>query len=360
MLTATKLAKTQTVERLIKLWAERYTVDLSSFYSDDPTFYNLLLEATSPTGRALTAAKLRDSLVDLKCQMAGIQAKSLYEYIPNVLNLSEARRLTPFAFQVYKKLLEVYQQQSFNVTSPLARLMAVGGSGRVALSVWGIPDIEQLATTLEPILLECQEQHVAAKDWRTLGFITTQFNFSNELLLHNLTPVEKSLLGPYLKFVEEQVALPWQRVCAAAAKHQIGSPAFTLVEQMLPVAEEIAQNSYCQMIQRFPHHRSRRGQLDHPGVTHSCLRDLQMFQSYLWLSILEESRTPIDQELVSLCVLVMQSVEVKWELIEQWSQLLMAEITSRLQPEQKLLLLPYAQAMEQAFFNARHRLGATA
>ena len=213
----------------------------------------------------------------------------------------------------------------------------------------GIPDITKLATELEPVLLEFQEQHVASKDWRALGFITTQFNFTNKLLLPKLTLVEQVLLGPYLKFVEEQMALPWQRVCAAAASHQPDSPALNLVEQMFPAAAEIANTVYRQLSQLFCDHRSRRGGLGHPDVAHSCLRDLQMFQAYLWLCVLEESMTPVEQELVDLCVMVMQIVGVEWELMEQWNHLLMAELTRRVQPEQKYLLQPYTEGMEQAF-----------
>ncbi len=63
------------------------------------------------------------------------------------------------------------------------------------------------------------------------------------------------LLCPYFKFVEEQVAIPWQRVCAAAAKHEQGSEALTLVAQMLPMASEISSTVYCQLLQLFPDHR---------------------------------------------------------------------------------------------------------
>jgi hypothetical protein len=82
-----------------------------------------------------------------------------------------------------------------------------------------------------------------------------------------------------------------------------------------------------------------------------------MFQAYLWLSVLEESIKPVEQELVPLCVMVMPIVEVKWEMIDKWKQLLIDEIESYVQPEQKHLLLNYTQGMEQAFFEARKRLG---
>ena len=361
MLSTIQIVRTPATERLLKLWAKRYTPDLSSLPLDqEPWLYVLLVEASSPEGRANTAAKLQDSLVNLNCQMAGIQARSLYEYIPNVLDLNEARRLTQYSCLVYQKILQIYQQSSVITTSLTEKLRVIAGEKEnCSLSMWGMPEIEQLATALEPLLLELQKQHIASKDWRTLGFITTLLNFSNKLFLRQITPIEQVLLRPYFKFVEEQVAIPWERVCAASANHKLGSPALTLVEQMLPVSEEIAHHVYHQLTQLFPYHRSRRGSLSNPDVAHSCIRDLNMFQAYLWLCVLESSLAPVEQELVKLCVMVMQTVEVRWEIIEQWRQLLMDEIISRVKQEQKHLLLPYTQGIQQAFLKERMRLGAT-
>lgn len=356
MLVITQSVKSASVNRLTKFWAERYTPELSFDSLQDPWSYRELVELASPQGRASTVAKLEPSLVEIKCQMAGILAKDLYEYIPNILDLIEARRLSLSLCQVYIKLLELYQQSSGITTSPTSMLLAMAGDSK--LSAWGIPDIEQLASELQPVLLEFQEQHIASKDWRTLGFMTTLLNFSNKLLLYKLTPIEQVLITPYFKFVEEQVAVPWERVCAAAAKHDLDSAALALVEQMLPDSDRIGRAVYQRMTQLFPNHRSRRGGLTEPGVAHSCIRDLNMFQAYLWLCVLEESMEPVEKELVALCVMVMEGVGVKWELTAQWTKLLVDEINSRISLKQRSLLHPYTQGMERAFFKKRSRLGA--
>lgn len=346
MLITSQSIKTPSVECLLNLWAQRYAPDLSSL----PLY--ALQEADSLKGRALTAAKLKDNVLDVNCQMAWIQTKTLYTYISNILDLSEARRITQFAFRVYKKLLLVYQQHFLSDdASP-----TVGGEDN-SLSRWKMPAINELAYALEPILMVFQEQHLVSKDWRSLGFMTTQLNFSNKLILKKLTHEEKVLLVPYLKFVEEQVAMPWQRVCFAAAKHELGSPTFTLVEQMLPAAGDIAQAVYHRLINLFPNYRSRRGELNDPEVTHSCIRDLTMFQAYLWLCFLESSLAPIEAELLPLCVMVVEGVEIKWEVTEKWCQVLADEVISRVNPEQKALLLPYTQGMQHLFFKHRERLG---
>src|SRR3712207_1726597 len=80
-----------------------------------------------------------------------------------------------------------------------------------------IPNVQRVAEMLEPTLMLFQSQYEGAKDWRTLGSITAQLNFTNALLMPKLTPAEQSMIAPFFRFVEEQIPLTWQRVCAAAA-----------------------------------------------------------------------------------------------------------------------------------------------
>ncbi|KYC43054.1 hypothetical protein WA1_13210 [Scytonema hofmannii PCC 7110] len=356
MLLSVNISKTPSSECLLKHWAERYTVDVSSL-SKNPKFYGELVKAAWPEARALTTAKLLKTVLERTSYRAVIQAKSLYEYIPDMIDFQAEQRISQFAYKVYQTLLSFYQQQSGIAVTPRVKQMTSGSTEEVALVLSTIPSIEKLVNELEQLLLKYQDQHLITKDGRVLGFLTTLFNFTNQLLINQLTPVEKVLLCPYFKFLEEQVAVPWQRVCAAAAQHPLGSPALALVEQMFPIANEISSVVYCRLLQLLPNHHSLRGSLGHPEVAHSCLRDLDMFQAYLWLCVLEESLKPIEQELVPLCVMVMPSVGVEWEMTNQWKRQLVDEIENRVQPEQKPLLLNYTQGMESAFFAARQRLG---
>jgi Phycobilisome protein len=342
MLKTSEVVKTPSVERLLNLWAKRYVPELSLVSLNNSSSYGSLLQASSPQGRALTANKLKDSILNSNCQMALIQAKSIYSYIPNILDLNEARRITQFAFRVYKKLLQIYLIQSGTDASS---------------TVWGILAIADLAYALEPILMVFQEQHIASKDWRALGFMTTQLNFTNRLIEKKLTPDEKVLFAPYLKFVEEQVAIPWQRVCATAAKYELGSPELNLVEQMMPASHEIAKTVFHKLLELVPNHRSRRGELKEANVTHSCLRDLNMFQAYIWLCFLNQSIEPLEKELLPLCVMVVEGVGIKWELTEKWCEVLAVEMESRVTQEQKVMLQPYTQGMCEVFWKGRDRLG---
>jgi Phycobilisome protein len=351
MLVGSQLSQVPTVERLVTLWGDRYLPDLSILsIGNDPHVRNELRKASSPVGRTQTVGKLHKNLVEESCKLAAVRTKDLYNHLPDGFDIKEVIQLAHFASRVYFKLLEVYQTTPASVRPFKKELHpSIGDS---SLEAWGIPKISQLADTLEPLLLEFQEQHLLSQDWRTLGFITTQINFSNALLIEQLTPVEQVLINPYFKFLEEQVALPWQRVCAAAAKHSLTSPAFVLVEQMLPKTSEISNAVYDRLRKSsFQSHQSRRGRLDNPAVKHSCLRDLSMFQAYLWLCVLQGNSNVVEQELVALCVMVLESVGIPWKMTARGNEFLIDEILSRLNASQKYLIGPYSEGMSKAFYH---------
>ncbi|MGB3653761.1 MAG: hypothetical protein WBA41_21450, partial [Rivularia sp. (in: cyanobacteria)] len=72
---------------------------------------------------------------------------------------------------------------------------------------------------------------------------------------------------------------------------------------------------------------------------------------------LEQSMTPIEQELIPLCAMVVEGVDIKWELTQKWCEVLASEMESRLDSEQKDLFKVYTQGMKQAFFKERRSLG---
>ncbi|HAA31058.1 MAG TPA: hypothetical protein DCE56_29310 [Cyanobacteria bacterium UBA8553] len=354
MLKNTKSVNTTSVERLVKLWEKRYVPDLSTFFlQQDSLSISQLIEATSKEGRAKTAAKVQ-RLMQTNCECAGIRTDILFSYIPNLVNLSETQRLVQFVLQVYGKAVEIYKQQpplSASLAEVSRPLVSVNLSNRAFLELarpaLEVPAMEQFAMLLEPVIKQLREQHKLAKDKRTIGFISTQFHFSTELVLQKITPVEQVLLNPYFKFVEEQVCIPLQRVCYAAAQHNSDSPILAIVEQLLPLSREISSTVYRRATQLNPNYRSLRGKLSHPRVMASTLRDLEMLQVYLWVCILEGNMTAVEQELLPLCIMVFPSVEVTWDLVKQMLQLLMDELIARVKPAHKHRLLPYTQAMQQ-------------
>lgn len=355
MLKISRLQRTP-VDRLTEIWAARYVPDLSTLsLPQEQLSLTELLEAASSNGRKETVTKLQ-RILDIHCKCAGIQTSVLFAYIPNVVNLTEAQGIARAAGQVYQAILDIHRQESptnafltgLHETTIIDMSSAMPGLD---------PDIvEQLATALELPLQRFREQHLSSSDRRALGFMSTQFHLSAKLVLNRLTLAEQVLLSPYFRFVEEQVCIPWQRICTAAANHADNSPALLLVEQMLPKSRKIAASVFRKAVQIFPNYRSRRGKLSEPGVKASSIRDIEMFQAYLWLCVLEGRMAAVEEELYPLSAMVYPSVNVTWELVEQMLRLLVDEIVMQVSPSQVSLVQPYLSAMQEIF--APPQLGA--
>jgi hypothetical protein len=357
MLKTVQLLDNPSVDRLSQLWAQRYVPDLSTLSFKESNFsISKLIDAASPKGRTQTVAKL-ERMVEIRCQCAGIKTNIIFSYIPNVVNLTESRGIATVAAQVYQKILEVYQKQvtlPSTWINPLNRVSVDVSNEIFRLSVMprlSLAEVKQLAMEIEPLLLKFQEQHLASADRRTAGFMSTQFHLSAKLVLDRLTLPEQLLLSPYFKFVEEQVCIPWQRVCSAAAQHNLDSPIFVLAQELLPLSSAIAKKVYSKAAHMNPNHRSLRGVLSNPGVKASSIRDIEMFQAYLWLCALEGNMSAVEEELLPLCMMVFPSIEVSWKLVEQLLPSLVAEIEGRVSPDRIQLLMPYTQAMQQLFSN---------
>ena len=344
MLTTIKSVNDAPVNRLVKVWADRYKPDLSICLEKDPPAFLDLIEAASEKQRVQTANRVRDTL-QLHCEWASIQTHALF--CTMLFSLSEANALALLVKQVYKQALLIYQQQS---PPPLSAPEAAPDADCINdVMKWAPLAPEQLATALEPVLLQLWEGHKLAQDPRTIGFITTQFHYTSQLVLKSLTLPEQVLLIPYFRFIEEQVCIPLQRLCAAAAKHHRGSRTLVLIQQMLPASHEIAEAVCRRAAELSPTYHSRRGKLSHPGVRTSTVRDLEMFQCYLWLCVIERSMSSMQQELLPLCNLVFPSVQVSSGLVQQVLALLVDELKARSEAYQIPLFLPYAQAMQQLF-----------
>lgn len=323
------------VQRLVELWADRYVPHWPSF-PVEKDFLNILelVEVALPEGRAVTVAKVKGYLsfyID-----SDLQRKNLCSYVPSWMNLHKVERLSQLVKLVYEKTLDIYQNPSMDAIA------------QAASPILEMPPIEQLAQELEPVLLELREE-LRSEDLHALGFITTLFHFCTRFAIAQLTEPELVLLAPYFKFMEEQACMPWQRICQAAGRHHPDSPTMTVVQQMLPRTQEIAEIVYYRSAELYPTHRSCQGVLNEPGVMAATIRDLNVFQAYLWLCVLEGSTAAVEQELLPLCITVFPSIGVSWKLVRQVLQLLVEELLTQVEPEQIYLLVPYTRSMLQMF-----------
>jgi hypothetical protein len=327
MLKPSPIAVTPTTQELAHHWANRYRTDLQQLSNHtDLLTLEKYVTAAYPVNRSQTLERVARSL-NIYCELGAVNTVSLFSISSNVVNLNEARRLAIFVEQVYQEILALYAEQPSPLTlnTPLP--------------------VEQMAEIVESRLLELQEQHQIARDPRTIGFLTTQFHFSTQVILRTCTPYERLWLRPYFQFIEEQVGIPWQRLCAAAEDHDVESPLYRIVSALLPLSKTIAKRVYRQGLEQYPTHHSRRGRLDNPQIVASTLRDLEMFQGYFLLCLLVGNMDAIAAELLPLCQLVFPSLEVGWDLVESMVQRLVEELHAAIAVEQQEFIQPFTASL---------------
>jgi hypothetical protein len=335
--------------QLVKLWATQYLPDWAGFLEQQGHIATgNLIGSSTDAGRAKTVETIRRYL-KLHCELAGVETHTLFSSSTNVINLSEVRRLAKCVEEVYLKLLEMHQQRLFSDVTFVLEYLANDEFHLAQSFEVQLPAIAQLATEIAPVMTQLRDQHMASKDPKAIGFITTQFHFTTKTLLKNLSPIEQLLINPYFQFAEEQVCVPWQQVCEAATKYPSDVMSVSIVKQFLPLSHTIARIVYQQSLRQFPDSQSRRGSLQNPQIQASVIRDLKMFQAYLWLSVLEESLETVHQRLLPACLMVFPSVKVSWKLVDQMLALLLGEIRSRMAPEEWMVIEPYARSLQEIF-----------
>jgi hypothetical protein len=230
-------------------------------------------------------------------------------------------KITEDIYQIYEKTLEFYAQTGTSQRLPIALA----------------PDVGRV------------RQKYTAQDPRVIGFVSMQFHYTGVLLLQQLNPLEKPLLEPCFKIIDDHLYMPLHRAYASAARHPYESPLIAAVQQLVPHCSLIAQKIVQRVNDLYPGYSSFTGPLSHPTVQKSSIRDIEMFQVYLWVCILEQSLAPIQQELFPLCVMIYPAVRVHWELVRQMLHLLGQEFRQYLGPDEVKIFLPYLNVLRDMF-----------
>ena len=344
-----------TVESLVQQWAKKYVDELNSKPADGSRSQSEnLKEIVSPAGRKRTAEKLMQSLRFTSAQ-AWSKTESLlatevrrHRINPKFINPWE---IAADCFHIYEKVLGFYTQQSNS--RQLASVIGLFDRSHElyekALQIYTEQVApSQLINVIGDDLAALQKKYTA-NDPRIKGFVSIQLHYTSQLLLEQLSPLEKAILGAYFKVIDDHFYLPLQRAYEAAAKHDYNSPALSAVQQLLPHSTEIAKKVCQRVNQLYPHYRSLNGSLTEPAVRTSSIRDVEMFQVYLWVCTLEGSIASIQQELFPLCVMLYPVLGVKWELLRQMLYLLGQEMRSRLTSEEADSFMPYFQTLWDMF-----------
>ena len=343
------------VDYLAQEWAKKYLQNLDvHFYKYEPINTRDINEALSQAGRKKTAQKLKDALRHISLQAWNKTEALLLKEIKRhriKLELIDPWEIAGDSFKIYEKALDVYIQQAPLKQLSMAMKLAPEGeslSSR-ALSIYA----EQIAPgQLAKVIgasLGALRQKYTRQDNRVIGFVSMQFHYTSQMLLQLLSHAEQKLLSPYFKVIDDHLYMPLQRAYSAAAKLDCDSVALMAVQHLLPISTDIAKSITQRVIQVYPTYCSYSGRLNNKKVIISSIRDVEMFQVYLWVCALEGNIAAIQQELFPLCVMLYPTLKVSWEIIRQMLHLLGHEISERLNTEQANTLMPYFQVLWHMF-----------
>ncbi|MGQ4646556.1 hypothetical protein [Lyngbya aestuarii] len=320
-----KESKAASVHSLAALWARKYYVSVTS---QDENYHlknsENLEEVNSQEGRTLTVAKLIQNL-----NLASAQAWSLTEMLlskeirrhginPELVNPLEIAADTRYLFQ---KVLDAYESRA----TPRRLSVIVGKDfGKV-------------------------RQKYTSVDRRAIGFVSMQFHYTGQKLLEWLSSAEQVLWTPYLKVMDDHMYMPLQAAYEAAANHSENSPALAAVQHLLPVSSKIAYSVCKQVSQLNPNYRSHSGLLTEIKIKTASIRDIEMFQIYLCLCVLENDIRSVQQELFPLCIMLYPRLKVSWKLVQEMLKTLGWDMYANLPPESMAAFLPYLRSLTEMF-----------
>lgn len=337
-----------TVESLAELWAKRYIQNLQLETQHDSTAaLQDLAEITAQAGRAQTAERLKQSLRFTSAQAwsktESLLAKEVQRHHidPTLIDPWQIAEDSQFLFS---KAFDIYVEQA-----PPRQLSVLAGSAHPAqITVTDLPSPGRLSVAIANDVGRIRQKYTAI-DPRVLGFVSMQFHYSGYLLLDLLSPLEQVLINSYLKVIDDNLYMPLQRSYEAAAEYEYESPLLGAVQRLLPLSSEIARAVCHRITELYPDYASHSGPLTSSTVSISSVRDVEMFQVYLCLCVLEGSITSLQEELFPLCVMLYPPLQVRWELVRQMLRLLRQEITDRMSAVDAAQFQPYFRALWDMF-----------
>lgn len=191
---------------------------------------------------------------------------------------------------------------------------------------------------------EIRQRHTAV-DARVIGFVSMQFHYCGQLLIQQAPPSERGILQDYFKVVDDLLYMPLHRAYMAAAMYDYHHPRLAVIRTALPVTHRIATTIVDRVHQLCPDYQSYSGSLTGEMVRIASIRDVEMFQIYLWTCVLEQNIAPITQELFPLCVMLYPTLKVSWGLVRLMVNLLDQELEVCLGSLQTKHYDPYYQEL---------------
>ncbi|AKG24052.1 hypothetical protein [Calothrix sp. 336/3] len=343
------------VNHLAQQWAKKYLHSIKSNKSYEiENDAQTLADVASPLQRKKTAKKLLNFLSSATFQAWNQTNALLSEEIKrhNIdTQLINPWEIAAEASKIYSQALDIYGQQIFPKTSDSQwNLIYTNKCSTAEMEEVESQNINsnQLSTIISPQLGMLRQKYTQ-KDPKVIGVVCVMFHYTSQMLLQTLSPWEQVLVGGYFKVIDDHLYIPLQRAYKAATVHDKTSPALAAVQTLLPISTQIAKKISQKIIELNPHYYSLSGSLNDSPVKTSSIRDVEMFQVYLWICTLEGSVAAIQQELFPLCVMLYPKLNIQWHIVRQMLQLLEQEISQQLNSEQFYTLLPYLHVLWQMF-----------
>jgi hypothetical protein len=365
------------VASLAQLWAKRYMRNLdqaetSQQSSEKPSEklsekhlegsgtssgeFNSLQGTLSPSGRHATGAKIQNSLRFTSAQAWAKTETLLISQVERhqiATDLIDPWQVATDARFIFEEVMGIYAQQGKERTVSLGRYTELATNTTESESqgvhtVTTMPSPEKLAVLIASSVGEMRYRYTK-DDPRVLGFVSMQIHYTGQMLLDVLSPWEKVLVGSYFKVIDDNLYMPLQRAYQAAAKLDYHDPALEAVRTLLPITSELARYVAHNAALMHPDYNSISGALTNPAVRVSSIRDVEMFQVYLCLSVLEASVQSIQEELFPLCVMLYPPLKVNWSLVRSLLRLLGHGINKSLAPEVSRKFRPYLRALWEMF-----------
>lgn len=303
------------------------------------------------------------------CQALELLDPSCAEFSPSTMGLASVSTLQGRIFTI-KKLQTYLNYASAKAWVKVEPLFAIEmrrcGINLQFIDPWEmINDIQQLyekmltayAEAIAPSRLaiilatECSmiRQKYTQLEPCTIGFVTLQFHLTGQILLEHLVLAEKTLFMPYLRVMGDCMYMPLPELYQAAALSPLNSPSLQAVQHLLPISTRIARSVYEQILRKYPDSYSYNAPLNSPKVREASIHDIETFQIYLCLSVLEGNLRCIQQELFPLCLIAYPQLKISWELLQEMLLGIFWEIHHHLSPGDVQIFLPYMRSMIEMF-----------
>ncbi len=337
------------IPTLANIWAKKYVQNLQPDSPKQDIKSDNLEEILSPERRAATAANLLQSLRFSSAQAWAKTETLLMGQLKShgiSADLIDPWQIATDSRFLLEQALQVYTD---NADTRLVELDWDSNGQKLRLtSRTQLPTIGHLSVAIAQGVGKIRKKYTSV-DPRAIGFVSMQFHYSAQSLLDSLPPLEKMMVNSYFKVIDDHLYMPLQRCYEAAGNLEYNDIALESVRHLLTSTSEIARQVSQKTLIMYSDYQCHSGVLSSPQIRISSLRDIEMFQVYLCLCVLEKSIFSIQQELFPLCVMLYPPLKVSWELVRTLLRLLSQEMHNYLGEQHVQEFSPYLTALDEMF-----------